>query len=220
MGCSSDRDSRCEEEIKLQKWESELRFQDFSVLQGHYALTRFSAGSVLNDFGFHQVADILGFRVANTHKNTAVEGFFQTFRQEGHYNAHDLKVLSVMLSTGIAIEKAPVLFEVFDERFEGSLPRKAIQTMIQEVLYTATTRALEAVPAFDRLTIEPYIQKMKEKETEAEALLLQFACEGEEVVTREQFVSNLTRSEGAKLLSSSGLRKFLTECTSKEAGKT
>lgn len=197
-----------------------MRFQDFGVLQGHYALTRFSSGGVINDFGFHQIADILGLRVTNNHKNTAVEGFFATFKKDGDYSAHDLKVLNVLLSTGIALEKAPVLFEVYDERFAGSLSRQAIQTMIQEVLYTATTRALEAVPASDRPALETYIKRVKEKEAEAESVLLQFACGEDEVVTREQFVSNLTRNEGAKLLSSSGLRKFIGEFAGKEVVET
>lgn len=212
MGCSGNREGHIDEEFKLSRWENELRFQDFSVLQGHYAITRFSTDNSINAFGFQQIAEILSLRVKNNHKNLAVEGFFDTFkREDGSYNAHDFKVLNVLLSTGVALEKAPIIFEVFDERFAGSLPRSTIQQMIKEVLYTTTVRAIEAVPASERPVIEAYLKRIKESEAEAEPIMLQIVCGDEEIVTRDQFVENLTRVEGAKLLSPTGIRRFLDE---------
>lgn len=212
MGCATGRDNRNEEEFLLSKWENELRFQDFSVLQGHYAITRFTLDNAINAYGFQQIATILELRVQNNHKNTAVEGFFQTFLQEdGTYNAHDLKVVNVLLSTGVALEKAPIIFEVFDTHFEGQVARDEIERMIKEAIYSSTTRILEAVPVRDRPKIEVYIKGLSEMESAAIPAMLQIACNDDTVVTRDQFVANLTKVEGAKLLSSAGIRRFLAQ---------
>lgn len=212
MGCTGSREGHIDEEDKLCRWENELRFQDFSTLQGHYAISRFTNSNSINSISFQQIAEILSLRVKNTHKNPAVEGYFNSFkREDGSYNAHDFKVINVMLSTGVALEKAPVLFEVFDEGFEYSLSRVTIQQMIKEVIYNTTVRAIEAVPASERPVIEAYLQRIRENEGEAETIMLQIACGEEEIVTKEQFVGNLTRVEGAKFLSSTGIRRFLAD---------
>lgn len=215
MGCNNSRKGISDEEAALRSQEAMLLYSNQTVTANYLALCRYSRGQELNAEALDQAFSKMLVIKGNLGSSNTITDFYESFRkQPGVYDAKLLKVLCVLLGKGSTVEKATLLFEIYDPGFAETLERAKIAEMVEDLVDISAQKVSVLVTDSQyrhsgQLTNQQYLKGLFTQAGKAQDSFKKLVLRGGERVTKEDFVSILQEPDNTGWLSSSGIRKIL-----------
>ena len=215
MGCNNSRKGISDEEAALRSQEAMLLYSNQTVTANYLALCRYARDQELNEEALDQAFTKMLVIKGNLGSSNTITDFYESFRKQSKvYDAKLLKVLCVLLGKGGAVEKATLLFEIYDPKFVKTLERAKIAEMVEDLVNISAQKVSVLVTDAQyrhsgQLTNQQYLKGLFTQAGKAQDEFKKLVLRGGDSVTEEDFVGILQQPDNASWLSSSGIRKIL-----------
>lgn len=210
MGCADSRSSLNDAEKILTSAEHKLRLHFRKVTEIDFIFRKFSHNDSVNS---SQLAEAITYLCLPSADNPQVRSFYEALRGgTDKYSLKKLLVAGVLLGRGSEVDKASVLFEVYDDDSSHSLHKAALKQMVDdlyEVVVMLCPAILSALPSSeDAVKVLNYVEQIKYRGDLGKEKLIAKLSEGRDVVSVDIFTKNLSLFDNKDLLKTSGIRDF------------
>lgn len=215
MGCNDSRQGISDAEAALRSQEAMLLFKNQTVLANYLAICRYTRDNELDKTAFDQALTQMMVIKTNLGSSNTITDFYDSFMKSSDlYDAKLLKVLIVLLGSGTSIDKATILFEIYDPGFEMKLSRAKIAEMAGDIVNISVKKVevLVTDAQFKHsglIANQKYLSDLYARAGGAQDDFQKLVLKGQDFVSKSDFVEILSQPENSGWLSSSGVRKVL-----------
>ena len=212
MGCTDSRTEKLDEEKVINSHEQLLGFSKHTSRKADLLLRKFAYNDTFNQNQWSEVCSNLG--LATSDIDGTITKFYKQFERNGKYDLKPLILLSIMLTRGTDVEKAKLLFEIYDVDCNLDLERSEISTMISDMIDIAVDKTsvltledpgiLEHIPK-----INSYIHKLMYRNKHAVNKLTSDIMSGLSSLRQDMFIEAMKSPNIKGILTSSGMRAYL-----------
>ena len=206
-----------EEEAHLRELEAALGFQQHSSKHLDLYIRKYASSEDMNKNQYKLIGQKLNISLQNSEKlRTAAIYFSDLLFYKGIYDRTRLLIVAIMMGTGFAEEKAKLLFEIFDTEV-----RQEIQimdaTLLVSVMAKVSIEEVERLVSYEVLSalttkkLQAYLAKINSVLTDVEKRMQETLFNGKDTHRLEGFVKAVSTQNGARMLSSRGIRKLAVE---------
>jgi hypothetical protein len=209
MGCtSSDRAQLTPEEITLVTQEHELNYATQSVTQVDLVFRKYSHNGSLNVSQVHKAATVLGIRTENFSTFNRIKAFYDSLQLQDFTPLKTLLLLGVFLAKGSLVDKARLLFEVYDQLMTEEVEVATIVEDLFEVAVKRLPTLLGTNRTSDVTSAKLYLAKIEHVKA-AGVLKLTKAIAGEAPkVSKKHFVATVSSDSLKQVLTPEGFRAY------------
>ena len=212
MGCTDSRTEKLDEEKVINSHEQLLGFSKYTSRKVDLVFRKFAYNETFNENQWSEVCSNL--RLATSDIHGTITKFYKQFERNGKYDLKPLLLLSIMLTRGTEVEKAKLLFEIYDYDCTLDLERSEVSTMISDMINIAVDKTsiltledptiLEHIPK-----INNYILKLKYRNKDAVHKLTTDIMSGLSSLRQDMFIEAMKSPNIKGILTSSGMRAYL-----------
>jgi hypothetical protein len=213
MGCATSREALSTEETYLVSHENELHFQNKTSVEIDMIFRKYQYSNSINAVQLKNAADKLAIRIANAEQAANIVAFYSSLKSENDgIPLQRLLLLGVLLGQGSAIEKAKLLFEVYDKFMADELDLNTIEGLLND-LYELAVVKLVILAGTSATSVEAglakqYLAKIHHV-TKAGLEKLKKAIMKDAVkITKAKFVEAISAEALKRVVTSSGFRAF------------
>jgi hypothetical protein len=209
MGCvSSNRSQLCAEETTLVTLEHELNYHTQSASQVDLVLRKYSSNGSLNVSQLHKAAIVLNIRTENFSTFNQIKPFYDNLQTQGFTPLKTLLLLGVLLAQGSLVDKARLLFEVYDQLM---LEEVEVVTIVEDLFDVAVKRlpTLLGTKGNSEVTsAKIYLAKIEHVKTAGVSKLTKLIAGEAPKVSKKHFVTTVSSDSVKQILTPEGIRAY------------
>lgn len=212
MGCTDSRTDKLDEEKVITSHEHLLGFSKHTSRNTDLVFRKFAYNEAFNENQWSEVCYKLKLATSDLHGT--ITKFYKQFERNGKYDMKPLLLLSIMLTRGTEVEKAKLLFEIYDYDCTLSLERNEVSAMISDMINVAVDKTsiltlehpdnVEHIPKLNN-----YILKLKYRTKDAVHRLSTEIMSGLSSLRQDMFIEAMKGPDVKGILTSSGMRAYL-----------
>lgn len=210
MGCTDSRSDLSDVEMTLTTSEFLLRFHSAKVQQTDFVFRKFSSHGLVNS---SQLAEALSSLSFKPKENLQVKAFYDSLSAaQGNISLKKLLIASILLGKGTDLEKAELLFEVFDDDNSRTLPESAIRGLVDDLYEVVVLHLPTLVPTSpsteDTVKVQNYIEQIKFRGDRGREKLVLKLLDGKSAISVGNFKNFIVSLDNRSLMKTWGLRDF------------
>lgn len=223
MGCSSSRINVTCEEAAIINGENLLLYFNHNIEDISKLIQTNSKEGKISKSEWKIIEKELG-AVSKEEDQAKVNAFYKEIKTEKKLKVSTLTTLAVLLCKGSGAHKATALFDAYDTKKLGQLPKSEVGAMIDELIEFASVKLpVLASPSdsdntYDEKGMQAYKDKMKNGKAKDREALLNAVSADQEMVQKSVFVAWFSKDDNREWLGSTSLRTHLKK-TGKHEGK-
>lgn len=212
MGCTDSRAGKLDEEKVISTREQILGFSKHNCRKADLVFRKFAYNEAFNENQWSEVC--ASMKLANEDPYGVIRNFYKQFERNGKYDLKFLLVLSILLTRGTEVEKAKLLFEIYDCDCTLTMDRNEITTMISDIIHISVDKlpilSLDDPSLGEEVTkLTTYILKLKYRHKDAVSKLTTEIMNGLSTLRQDVFIEALKSPDLKCILTSTGMREYL-----------
>mmetsp|Transcript_25770 Transcript_25770/g.45383 ORF Transcript_25770/g.45383 Transcript_25770/m.45383 type:complete len:246 (+) Transcript_25770:6247-6984(+) len=210
MGCTDSRSELSDVEYTLTTTERCLTFHISKAWQSDFVIRKFSSQGKINASQLAEALIYLNFRGRN---DPQVKAFYDSISgANGIVSMKQLLIATILLGKGTDLEKADLLFEVYDDEDSRVLREIAVKNFVSDlyevVVVHLPTLITTQPPSEDNVKVTNYIEQIKFRGDRGKEKLAAKLLDNKPSITSGDFKGSLTSPDNRTLLKTWGLRDF------------
>ena len=143
-----------------------------------------------------------------------MENFYELLRKNEQFSVRDLLILGLLLSNGLARQKARLFFEIFDDESNDQLSKSELEAMIDDIARFSIRLLPKLVdnstnPPVSRMKVALYAKELDQIVPNAKENLISSILGSQETIRTHEFANLFNNDENGQLLTPHGFRKFV-----------
>ena len=199
MGCI---ETRIESEENLGLAERRMGFSSVSADFINTIMRKYSYKGKINQAQLQKINSQLKLRIFPL--KYSIQVFLNSMRKADHtFSLKEMLVLGILLGAGTNMEKASLIYRVFDEILEDSIEKIRIS---DEVLMTISRISTDFTP--NLVTKDAYFLEMLEKQQKVINSIMEKFPVGVLAMNEKEFIEWMSSLENGSLMTSVGWREY------------
>ncbi|CAG9329453.1 unnamed protein product [Blepharisma stoltei] len=221
MGCLESREIIILEEKFVSLMEASLNYASHDCKIIDYYHRKYSYKEEINYEQWLEIVHKLGLNVENTRECPRAKDLYESLKNpNGTYNFRKMAELGILLSSGNSIEKARLLFQLFDPLDEKILSAATINQLIDEILEICvgktTILALNVNSKISQNSVVKYVNILKKNAKKFKPQIINKFIGSDaknkyEFISLSNFESRIKKSNLENFLTTQGIRQFIFE---------
>lgn len=205
MGCVSSKYDYIPEELEVLVNEIRLPYNTHPPLKIDLVHRKYSYMGKVNKSQWEEIKNVLNFQNLDPSTNA----LFDSFLNDGVYLLRGLLLLGVLLSYGSFTDKAQLLFEIADIENTRFVKKQKIEELVDELLDISIHKSALLLKK-PSIRIKKYLKDLEvHKEQGKKLMMSHFFSTSASEICQEDFINHFYKSSAARLLTASGIRKFI-----------
>ena len=216
MGCVSTRERLGKEEQAIMLMENQLEYFKNNSAFVDGIIRKYTTDGIVNQSQWEDICISLEIKTKNTSMCPLTEGFYRKFLDNGVYNAQDLGILGILLSNGLARQKARLLFEIYDKTCTGLIYKEDLEKILEKITWISIRLLPKLVdnstnPPISSVKTRDYAKKLLGRVEVANNNLLNHILGQDESIALEKFSLIFDNDENGQVLTPHGFRNYVNE---------
>ena len=216
MGCVSTRERLGREEQAIMLMENQLEYFKNNSAMVDGVIRKYSTDGMINQSQWEDICTSLEIKVKNSSMCPLVEEFYGKLLENGVYRTQDLLIIGILMSNGLARQKARLLFEIYDKDCTEQLSREGLENVLERITWVSIRLLPKLVenstnPPISSMKTKAYAKKLLGRVKEANKNLLSYILGDDESITVEKFSRIFDNDEKGKILTPHGFRNYVNE---------
>ena len=212
MGCFGSRKASSEEESILQACEQILTFHRHSVTTLYETFSVSARGDSINANALHDAAKSLSLPLRSSDHPGLIEKFYQGLRKDNDgVSLRALCLSAVLLTESQPMEKAGILFQMYDKEYTLVLSKEIVTELVQDLILTALSLPIPLLPPLTDPKISLYLSSLYPFTAPFLTSTVKSVLGDAPAITREKCLVACSQDPAGLCLQSSSLRTALYE---------
>jgi hypothetical protein len=209
MGCTESRHVLRAEEIPLVEAQLTLQLSQVPVQRIDQIMRKFSTNRHINDSQLEAISRELECSVSNTEESPKISYAFSKLQDSRGHQLNLCLVLGVLCGQGTYLEKATLLYEVYDETLAGMIDDTQLSMFLNDLFFVVLNVLGALVDTqVAAKSCEDYLNSCFEALPRVKAQLMR-RIKTTDAITLETFVHSLLAFDNGRILEPHELRSFL-----------
>lgn len=219
MGCVSTRERVSKEEQAIMLMENQLEYFKSNSMLVDGVIRKYSNDGKINKSQWEDIRNFLEIKVHNTSMCPLTEEFYGNLMKNEMISMEDLLVLGILLSNGLARQKARLIFEIFDKQCCGELSRTDLEGIIDRIAWFSVKLLPKLVhnstnPPVSSAKIKKYSKELMALGEETKKALVGHILKKEDSISILKFAKIFDNDENGQLLTPHGFRNYTNKAIS------